>query len=148
MTTICNTTLIQSPASTVWKTLTDTDLMKQWMSEPEMNIEIQTDWSVGGSILISGFHHVQFENKGTVLQFEPDKILSYTHLNSVSRLPDIPESYTTIEFILTPVEKQTSLSVTLSNFPTETIFKHLDFYWRTTIELIKNTIEKHYKIRS
>jgi len=117
--------------------------MKRWIGEPEMEIEIHTDWKVNNPIAITGFHHVHFKNAGTILQFEPSEKLSYTHLSSVSRLPDKPENYTIIEFILAPVENGTSLTVTLCNFPTETIFKHLDFYWRTTLELIKSVVEKH-----
>lgn len=115
--------------------------MKQWMGEPEMELDIIADWKVGSPIIIRGFHHIQFENKGYVLQFEPHRILKYDYLSSISRLPDKPENRTVIEFTLTPMEDHTSLTLTLSNFPTESIFKHVSFYWTTTLEVIKNTIE-------
>lgn len=38
------------------------------IGEPEMGIEIITNWQVGSPIVIKGFHHKKFENKGTVLQ--------------------------------------------------------------------------------
>jgi uncharacterized protein YndB with AHSA1/START domain len=139
---ISHTILINSNAATIWEALTTPNLMKQWMGEPEMQIEISSDWKVNGPIVISGFHHIKFENKGTILQFEPNSIFKYSHVSSVSRLPDKPESYSVITFTLIPLENQTSLTVTISNFPTETIYKHLDFYWKTTIALIKNFVEK------
>jgi hypothetical protein len=46
----------------VWPTLTDPDLMKQWMGEPTMEIEITTDWKIGNPIIITGFHPIKFEN--------------------------------------------------------------------------------------
>lgn len=135
------TIIIHSSPSTVWKALTAPNLMKQWMGEPEMNLDIQTDWTVGNPIIISGFNHVKFENKGVVLEFEPNSKLAYTHLSSISRLPDKPENYTIFEFTLTPSGDGTSLTVTISNFPTESIFKHIDFYWRSTVEIIKKVSE-------
>jgi uncharacterized protein YndB with AHSA1/START domain len=127
--------------SQVWEYLTDPCLMKKWMGEPEMNIEVNTDWVVGNPILIKGFHHIKFENKGTVLQFDPHKIVQYSHLSSISRLPDTTENYTIITFRLTPNESQTLLTIKIENFPTESIYKHLDFYWHGTTALIKKQIE-------
>jgi Activator of Hsp90 ATPase homolog 1-like protein len=89
-----------------------------------------------------GFHHVWFENHGTVLRFQPNTFLQYTHLSSISRLPDKPENYTRIAFRLSPSDGgETSLNVELENFPTESILRHFDFYWRVTIEVLKQFIE-------
>lgn len=137
-----DTIVINASSNTVWDTLTNTELMKQWMGDPEIQLEITTDWKVGNPIVIKGFHHIKFENKGTVLYFEPNKSLKYDYLSSISRLPDQPESYTVIEFTLSPLENQTALTLTLNNFTTESIFKHVSFYWRTTIHLMKNFAER------
>jgi hypothetical protein len=48
---------------------------------------------------------VKFENKGIILKYLKERILSYSHLSSVSRLPDNIENYTVIEFVLTPLNK-------------------------------------------
>jgi uncharacterized protein YndB with AHSA1/START domain len=137
------TVLIHSTPSLVWKSLTEPALMKQWMGNSELEIDIQTNWQVNDAIIISGFHHLKFENKGTILQFEPGKLLRYNILSSLSRLPEISENYTIFEFALSPIDNHTSLTLVITNFPTETIYRHLDFYWRTTIELIKNCVEKN-----
>ena len=138
---VSKTIYINAPTSVVWVTLTNPELMKKWMSETE--IEILTDWSVGNPMLIRGIlHRVKFENKGVVLQYKPEKILQYTHLSSFSRLPDKPENYTILEFSLTPINDQTKLAFTASNFPTETIYKHFAFYWNVTLEILKRMIEK------
>ncbi|HTA40835.1 MAG TPA: SRPBCC domain-containing protein [Bryobacteraceae bacterium] len=133
---------INAPPSAVWRALTDPALMKQWMAEPEMRIDIVTNWRVGGPIVVSGWHHINFENKGIVLGFEPNSTLRYSHLSSVSRLPDKPENYTIIEFRLRQAgAESTSLNLSISGFPTESIFRHFDFYWRTTIHVLKRFIE-------
>ena len=40
-----------------------------------------------------------------------------------------------------PTDQQTQLTATIENFPTETIRKHLGFYWRATIVMIKKAVE-------
>jgi hypothetical protein len=75
------------------------------------------------------------------LRFESPTILRYSHLSSLSRLPDRPESYSIFEFRLAPVGEGTSLTIAISNFPTESIFKHIDFYWRVTIGIFKRFVE-------
>jgi uncharacterized protein YndB with AHSA1/START domain len=73
-----NSVTIHAAPSAVWRALTDPDLMKQWMAEPEMGVEIFTDWKVGRPIIVKGHHNnVDFENKGTILEFEPKSILRY-----------------------------------------------------------------------
>jgi uncharacterized protein YndB with AHSA1/START domain len=134
---------INAPPSEVWRALTDPDLMKQWIAEPGMRIEIATDWKVGSPIIVKGRHNsVKFENKGTILQFEPYSILRYSHLSSISRLPDRAENYTMIEFRLERTEENsTSLNVRISNFPAESAFEHWRFYWKVTIGILKRSIE-------
>lgn len=134
-------TINASPVK-VWQTLTNLELMTQWLGDPNMEIEVQTTWQINSPILIKGFHHVKFENKGIVLAFEKERKLSFTHLSSVSKLPDIPESYSTLTFILEPGDNGTHLMLNIENFPTESIRKHLEFYWRTTLITIKDTVEK------
>lgn len=141
-TPIEKTVLINAPASRVWEYLTLPERMTQWMGEPEMNIEIVTDWEVGNAITIRGFHHINFENKGIILQFEPNKLLQYSHLSLLSRLPDVSENYSIITFSLLQDHAQTALTVNITQFPTESIYKHLDFYWKTTVEILKRTVEE------
>jgi uncharacterized protein YndB with AHSA1/START domain len=136
---------INAPTAKVWDALTNPALMKKWMSETESETEIDivTDWEVGSPILIRGrLHRVKFENKGTVLQFEPEKVLQYSHLSSISRLPDKPENYALFEFRLASINNQTTLTVNVSNFPTKVIYKHLAFYWNAAPEVLKRLIEE------
>ena len=132
---------INAPISKVWDTLTAPELMKKWMFETE--IHIITDWKVGNPFVIEGnLNGKNFENSGTVLQFEIEKILRYNHLSSLSRLPDKPENYSIVEFRLAEAKNQTVVTLTLSNFPTESIYTHLAFYWNVTVEILKRMLEK------
>ncbi|WP_205512023.1 SRPBCC family protein [Longitalea arenae] len=137
------TVTINAPAAIVWTTITEPQLMKLWMGDASMQLEIQTSWVVNSPVIITGFHHLHFENKGMVLQFEPGKRLQYTHLSSLSRLPDQPENYSILTFDLIAANDLTTLTLTITNFPTETIYRHLAFYWQTTIVMIKKFIEEN-----
>ena len=138
--TISKTIHINAPTSKVWDALTDPTLMKKWMFEKE--IEIITDWHVDSPIIIRGdLHGIPFVNNGLVLQFEPEKVLRYSHLSSISRLRDQPENYTVLDFQIAPMGTQTSLTLTVSNFPTESIYKHMRFYWNVTLEIFKKMLE-------
>jgi uncharacterized protein YndB with AHSA1/START domain len=133
---------IHAPVSQVWHVLTTPDLMKKWMM-PDIELNITTDWKIGSPMIVRGtMNGKSFENNGKVLQFDPEKTIQYTHLSSVSRLPDRPESYSLVEFRLHPTENQTTLTLTVSNFPTESIYQHLAFYWNVTVEVLKKMIEE------
>lgn len=135
--------LISAPVSTVWEYLTVPDLMTQWMGDPEMDIEIISDWKVGSPFIVRGFHHDHFENHGKIIRLEINQLFQYSHLSSLSELPDQPENHTIITFGLAKSgETQTELAVTAANFPTEAIYKHWEFYWNGTMQLIKLKIEK------
>jgi uncharacterized protein YndB with AHSA1/START domain len=132
---------INANSTKVWQTLTNPETMTQWLGESDMEIEVHTNWQINSPIIIKGFHHVKFENKGIVLVFDEERKLSFTHLSSVSRLPDISESYSILTFTLEPIDNDTHLTLNIENFPTESIRKHLEFYWRTTLVTIKNLVE-------
>lgn len=134
--------LIQAAPHVVWDYLTKAELVSAWMGDEGMHVEVITDWVVGHPVIIKGFHHGPFENKGVVMQCEPGKLLQYNHLSSVSRLPERAENYTVMTFRLDGNERQTSLSVTAENFPTESIYQHLNFYWAGTLFILKRMIEQ------
>ncbi|SKD09090.1 Uncharacterized conserved protein YndB, AHSA1/START domain [Chitinophaga ginsengisegetis] len=133
--------MINAPVAEVWNAITDIKLMTQWMGEAALDLRVVTTWEVGAPLVISGFHHARFENKGTVLEYSPDHAVSYDFLSSLSRLPDSKENYTVIRFALTPQEEHTLLTLTLTNFPTDTIYQHLSFYWNGTLGIMKKMIE-------
>jgi uncharacterized protein YndB with AHSA1/START domain len=134
--------IIHADIKLVWKTLTDLELMTKWLGEPEMKIEVQCNWIVNDPIFIRGFNHVKFENKGIVLKFDKNSRLSYTHLSSISHLADKQENYSILDFTLIRATDDMSLQLNITNFPTEVIRKHLEFYWRTTVVKIKKMAEE------
>lgn len=126
----------------VWAALTQPELMQQWMAETP--VEITTDWVPGSSVVMRGpWYKTGFENRGTVMANEPGELLSYTHLSSLSRLPDAEENYAVLEFRLEQVsERTTKLFFSARRFATSAIYHHLAFYWNVTLHKIKKQVEK------
>ena len=131
---------IKAHPSVVWRAITDTELMQKWMLDEE--IEVSTTWRLGSLIIINGnLHDIYFENRGTILKIEAEKCLQYSHLSSLSKLADEKQNYVIYEFKLSPVSEKTLLSLSIHNFPTESIYQHLNFYWNTTLHILKDFIE-------
>lgn len=132
---------IKASAEDVWKAISSADLMKKWMLDEELQIEAGTlpgqPFNVKGNL-----HWVSFENKGFVLHADRGKRYAYSHLSSLSVLPDQPGNYTIVDFEIVPETETTFLKLRLSNFPTESIYRHVVFYWNTTLGVLKTFIEK------
>lgn len=122
--------------------LTDQDEMGRWMGEEDLDLRVNTGWEEGEPIEITGFHHERFVNNGVILKSHKPFELSYTHRSSISGLPDVASSYCVFTFNLLPSGTSTELQLTIHNFPTETIFLHLQLYWKTTMKIIKEQAEK------
>jgi uncharacterized protein YndB with AHSA1/START domain len=128
----------------VWDHLTNIALMKQWMVDDEVELEILTSWIPGSPFMIKGkLHGLEFLNSGEVLKYEKGRMLQYSHLSSISNLPDDPSNYSVLEFRLEPLDSSTKLILEITNFPTASIFHHMNFYWSTAIGILKNIVERH-----
>lgn len=134
--------VIDAPVARVWHALVDPDHMARWMGEPELRIAVETDWRVGGGIVIRGFHHVPFENRGTVLAFDPPRVVAYHYLSSLSRLADEPGHHTQLYFRLDEENHGTIVTLVARGFPTAAIFHHTAFYWSGTLHVLKAHAER------
>jgi uncharacterized protein YndB with AHSA1/START domain len=129
---VTKTIVMPTTPEKIWTSLTDVSLMPKWMSETGM--KVTTDWIVGNSIVIEGrWYKMKYKNIGKVLEFDLNRLLSYSHLSSLSRIADIPENHSHLNFHLDRTEEGTLLRLAISNSPTYEIHKHLDFYWNVTL---------------
>lgn len=132
--------LINTPAPDVWAALTRPELIAKWMLDTP--IEIVTEWREGGNRLEQGdLHGLAFENRGKIARFDPPKTLEYTHWSTLSIVPDLPENYSSIRFDLQEIGNQTVLTLSIRNLLTFEIFKHMEFYWKTALHMLKEVAE-------
>jgi len=78
-------TLTASSAD-VWRALVDSELAPQWMG-----VRIACSWKVGSALTITETPlGARYSERGTLLAFEPGKLLRYSHWSKLWRLPDAP----------------------------------------------------------
>jgi uncharacterized protein YndB with AHSA1/START domain len=129
---------IDAPTSDVWNALTNPDLIKQWL----FGTNVISEWKIGSPILFTGtWQGTAYKDKGTILQFEKEKVFQYNYWSGFSGLTDSIENYSIITFKLGPTTDGTLLTLTQSNFPTETAYEHTAKNWDATLELMKKIIE-------
>jgi len=138
---IRKTVKINATASKVWNTITGPALMREWLFDTP--VEVISDWNMGSSMIFKGMlHNKPYEDKGTILKYEPEKLFSYNYWSKLSTLPDDLSNYSVIEFSIVPVGDQAELTLTQSNFKLDTMYRHFNFYWTVTIDRLKKVIEK------
>ena len=131
---------INASTENVWATLTQPGLIQKWMLDTP--VEIHTQWHEGGKLHERGdLHGIPFENMGEIILFNPGVALRYTHWSTLSFTADAPQNYSTLQFELEGTNNNTHLTLTISNLVTFEIFKHLQFYWRTALHLLKDAAE-------
>lgn len=132
--------VINTSAQDIWATLTQPELIGKWMLDTP--VDILTEWRENGELLERGdLHGLAFENRGKIVRFDPPNALEYIHWSSLSIVPDIPENYSVIRFDLQETVHQTILTLTIRNLLTFEILKHMEFYWKTALHLLKEVAE-------
>jgi len=133
------TTIINAPASKVWDALTKPNLIKQYL----YGTEVTTDWQVGSPITYRGeWKGKSYEDKGKILQVEPEKLLVSTFWSSLAGLPDSPENYKTVRYELSAEDGATRLTIIQDNNDTQEEADHSEQNWNTVLGQLKELLEK------
>jgi len=134
---------IDAPAEQVWRALTKPEIIRQYF----FGTDTVTDWKVGGPITFKGEYEGKlYEDKGTVLAFEPETRISYNYWSSMSGIEDKPENYITITYRLSEKENKTKLDITQENIPDEKMKEHSEQNWRKVLGNLKGLVEGNKQI--
>jgi hypothetical protein len=102
----------------------------------------KSTWEPGSAIT---FTHTSagrvHDDRGTVLAFEPERLLRYNHWSALSHLPDSETTRTVITLALTPMRGETDLAVTHDNLRGKAALGHARFFWRNALADIKALAE-------
>jgi uncharacterized protein YndB with AHSA1/START domain len=129
---------INAPAAMVWEALTTPELIKQWF----FGVDTVTDWNVGSPIVHRGEYQGRpYEDKGSILRFEPPSLLVHSHWSPLSGMADRPEHYQEVSWSLVEREGQTELTVAEANLPSDAAKKVSEKSWRTVLDNLKSLLE-------
>lgn len=150
MKTVAQSIEIAATPELVWLALTNPNAGEKWR-----NADFKTDWAPGVPFEITAkIGEKQYRDRGLVLRFDPPKFLEYTYWSRLSGLPDTPDSRSIIRMSLDPRDGVTLLTVEQQVPPSpvkhgdgweigpESGWKHVEFYWRMTLPILKGAIER------
>lgn len=131
-------TEIEAPASRVWEALTDPEQIEQFM----FGSRVTTDWKPGSSIVWKGeYEGKPYEDKGEILEFEPERRLRMTHFSPMSGDEDVPENYHTLTYELDARNVSTRVSLTQDGNDTPEAAEHSQANWEKMLSSLKATVE-------
>lgn len=129
---------IQAPISRVWSALTDPKEIKKYL----FGTEAVSDWKKGSSLIFRGeWQGKPYEDKGTILEIEPEKVLKFSYWSAMSGKPDSPENYSTLTFAVKPAGTRTTLSITQETNASQEGLDHSMKNWEAVLATIKKLME-------
>jgi len=132
-------TTINAPAAEVWHALVNPKKIKEYM----FGTNVASDWKKGSPIVWKGeWQGKKYEDKGTILKLERERVLQYSHFSPLSGLPDKLENYHTVTIELSPKGKQTIVSLSQDNNATEQERQHSEKNWGMMLSGLKQLLEK------
>lgn len=130
---------INASSYKIWEALVKPEIAKNYF----FGAEIITDWKVGSPITFKGeFNGNEYEEKGVLLNVEPNAQLQYSHWSNFDGLPDEPGNYRTWTFDINEEDGASQLSITEDNIPTEKQKNRSDEFWSETLLNIRRLVEK------
>lgn len=131
-------TAIDASTERVWMALVDPAQIARWM----VGTTVDTDWREGSSITWRGeWQGTAYEDKGTVLQVEEDRLLQYTHYSPLSGQPDVPESYRTVTIELSG-SMPTQVTLSQDGNGNSEMRDHSAAFWQSMLDTLKQQVER------
>ena len=130
---------ISHPVQKVWEALTVPEQVKKYF----FGTNLVTDWQVGSPIFFRGeWGGKTYEDKGTVLSFNPPHSLSYNYYSSMSGDPDVPESYQVLTYTVEEDPLGARLTISQENVATQEKADHSGENWKAVAEGIKKMLDE------
>lgn len=129
---------IDAPVSSVWDALINPVKIKKYL----FGTDTHCDWKVGSSLRFTGeWEGKRYEDKGTILAIEPEKLLRYNYWSGFSGTTDVLENYQVVTFELIPAADKTRLRLTQQNIRSEEAKAHSEENWKMVLNSLKELVE-------
>ncbi|MES2431881.1 MAG: SRPBCC family protein [Bacteroidota bacterium] len=130
--------IINAPTSKVWEALTTPELIKEYF----FGTDAISDWKEGSPLIFKGiWQGKEYEDKGVILNSEPEKLFRYKYWSSMSGTEDKEENYVNITYKLSEIANGTLLQITQDNIPDEKMKEHSEENWKTVLNGLKELLE-------
>ena len=130
---------INASPDQVWNALTDPDQVEKYM----FGARVESDWQAGSPIVWKGeWEGKPYEDKGTVVEVDPEHTLVVTHFSPLTGQEDVPENYHTLTYQLRPEGESTHLSLSQDNNASADEAEHSQENWQTMLAGIKKAVEE------
>lgn len=131
-------TEIKASSERVWSALTDPDQIQEYM----FGSRVETDWKPGSRIVWKGeYQGKSFEDKGEIVEVEPNRRLKVTHFSPLSGQEDRPENYHTLLYELEDRDGKTHVALSQDNNPSEEAAEHSRANWQKMLTGLKQVVE-------
>ena len=131
-------TVVEAPKEEVWEALTDPDLISRYM----FGTQVSTDWEVGSPIAWKGeWDGRWYQDKGTILELNPLRLLRYSHFSPLSGMADSPENYHIVTIEIAGDGSTTTVHLSQDNNETTEAREHSAANWQTMLDGLKDVVE-------
>ena len=130
---------IDTSRDKVWAALTDPEQIKEYM----FGSQVVTDWKQGSPIVWRGeYEGKKYEDKGEIVEIEPERRLKVTHFSPLSGQEDRPENYHTLLYELEERDGRTHVSLSQDNNPSKDAAEHSQANWERMLADLKQVVEQ------
>ncbi|MDR6972507.1 SRPBCC family protein [Leifsonia shinshuensis] len=130
---------IDASRERLWQALTDPDTISRFL----FGSRVETDWRPGSPIVYHGeWEGKPYEDKGVILEIEPEDRLVTSYYSPLSGKPDVPDSYQTVSYLLTDDGAATRVTITQDGCADEADAERMAANWGAVLESLKSVVEE------
>ncbi len=130
---------IRAPLTRVWDAITKPDIIKQYF----FGTDLDTDWKVGSPLYFRGeWQGKRYEDRGTVLLFEPMRALAFNYWSSMSGTEDKPETRLVVRYELEEGPDGVRVTIGNSNLASQAAADHSAENWRGVLAALQRLLEQ------
>jgi uncharacterized protein YndB with AHSA1/START domain len=137
--------VVNAPRTKIWDALIMPELVKQYF----FGTNLVTDWKIGAPMVFRGqWEGKDYEDRGTVLSFEPLKGLSFNYWSAFSGIEDKPDLRQIVTYRLDDVDAKAAgvagikITVEQSNVDTQERADHSAKNWQGVMQGLKKLVEQ------
>jgi uncharacterized protein YndB with AHSA1/START domain len=130
---------LKAPVDKVWEALTTPDQIRQYL----FGTDTKSDFKKGSTITYSGVYEGKaYEDKGVVIDAQPNKLLHTTHYSPLSGKEDKPENYAHVIYELEDDGDTTTIHLSQDNIENEEQMEHMKKNWSMVLDGLQKLVEQ------